>query len=307
MTIDELYKFIQFIANKEQRGFIKPSEFNMLAERAQIDLIHDRFARYKAKDRPSLALEQNNSVIDDIHTLVTQKRLSYNNIPIPQDDVDNWNTAYPGEPFPYQYLIDQFNEEKYGVGSWQTPDDYLHFIQLKRSTSNPDDLTFNQFNTLFADLPYDNIELLTHDQYLMRKESVLNPIDAMNLTGMGGKAVAVVVEGGFRIYKSDSYITAKQTWTSVTSPSYSTFPGTVSRSDYLLEYIRKPKKPHWGYTMVNNMYVFNPSSPNTVELELSEKTHSEVAQRMLSYIGISLRDQEPLGYAEAKVQDQKKS
>ena len=81
MTIDELYKFIQFIANKEQRGFIKPSEFNMLAERAQIDLIHDRVARYKGKDKPSEILELSHSVLDDIRTVVErrlfQERLNY--------------------------------------------------------------------------------------------------------------------------------------------------------------------------------------------------------------------------------------
>jgi hypothetical protein len=82
MTIDELYKFIQFIANKEQRGFIKPSEFNMLAERAQIDLIHDRVARYKGKDKPSEVLEQSHSVLDDIRTVVTRARLIFNNIDI---------------------------------------------------------------------------------------------------------------------------------------------------------------------------------------------------------------------------------
>ena len=39
MTIDEVYRFIQFIANKDQRGFIKPSEFNLAATRAQLDVI----------------------------------------------------------------------------------------------------------------------------------------------------------------------------------------------------------------------------------------------------------------------------
>ena len=47
MTIDELYRFVQLIANKEQRGFIKPSEFDLLAEQAQLDLIHDRVASTK--------------------------------------------------------------------------------------------------------------------------------------------------------------------------------------------------------------------------------------------------------------------
>ena len=45
MTIDEVYKFVQFMANKEQRGYIKPSEFNMLAKRAQLDVIKDRVGK----------------------------------------------------------------------------------------------------------------------------------------------------------------------------------------------------------------------------------------------------------------------
>ena len=45
MTIDEIYKFVQFMANKEQRGFIKPSEFNMLAKRAQLDVLKDKVGK----------------------------------------------------------------------------------------------------------------------------------------------------------------------------------------------------------------------------------------------------------------------
>ncbi len=74
MTIDELYRFVQLIANKEQRGFIKPSEFNLLAQQAQLDLIHDRVARYKteseAMSKGSKVLVQNHSVLDDIRSVV---------------------------------------------------------------------------------------------------------------------------------------------------------------------------------------------------------------------------------------------
>ena len=47
MTIDELYRYIQFIANKEQRGFIKPTEFNLLADRAQMELFTKRYNNLK--------------------------------------------------------------------------------------------------------------------------------------------------------------------------------------------------------------------------------------------------------------------
>ena len=108
--------------------------------------------------------------------------------------------------------------------------------------------------------------------------------------------VSVMIDEGFEVYTNPT-VDLTETWDSTNSE--------VNSRGIFLEYVRKPKNPHWGYTMVNDMYVFNPSSPNTVELELPEKTHSEIAQRMLSYIGISLRDGEPLGYAERKMKDQK--
>ena len=75
MTIDELYKFIQFIANKEQRGFIKPSEFNMLAERAQLDVIRDRCAKIGAQGAPSTPMTH--SVMDDLASVVEHSTISY--------------------------------------------------------------------------------------------------------------------------------------------------------------------------------------------------------------------------------------
>ena len=272
MTIDELYKFIQFIANKEQRGFIKPSEFNMLAKRAQIDLIHDRVARYKGKDKPSEILEQSHSVLDDIRTVVERKKLIYNNI--------NINPDQDGAPNPNPYP--EYDPNKKGAFSY--PNDYLHFIRLHMLGTS----VGNAFNTSL-DGAGDEIKLLTQDQLSRRRGSFIVPITISD-------PVAAMVDEGFEIFDGpESEVT--ETWS---------YAQTELRTENVfLTYIKRPKDPHWGYTMVNDMYVFNPSSPNTVELELPEKTHSEIAQRMLSYIGISLRDREPLGYAEAKMKDQK--
>lgn len=39
MTIDKVYQFVNFVANKEQRGAFTPAQFNMLAPIAQIEFI----------------------------------------------------------------------------------------------------------------------------------------------------------------------------------------------------------------------------------------------------------------------------
>jgi len=66
MTIDELYRFVQFIANKDQRGFIKPSEFNLAATRAQLDIIEEKF-----KEKNS----QKN--LDDLAPVVEKATITY--------------------------------------------------------------------------------------------------------------------------------------------------------------------------------------------------------------------------------------
>ena len=43
ININELYKFVQFVSNKEQSGYIKPSEFNIAVDRAQMQLFMERY------------------------------------------------------------------------------------------------------------------------------------------------------------------------------------------------------------------------------------------------------------------------
>ena len=49
MTIDEIYRLVQTFANKEQRGFIAPSEFNLLAKQAELELYNKRLSIVKEK------------------------------------------------------------------------------------------------------------------------------------------------------------------------------------------------------------------------------------------------------------------
>ena len=49
MTIDEVYKLVQVFANKEQRGFISPSDFNLLAKQAEHELYNKRLSIVKQK------------------------------------------------------------------------------------------------------------------------------------------------------------------------------------------------------------------------------------------------------------------
>lgn len=262
MTIDELYRFVQLIANKEQRGFIKPSEFNLLAQQSQLDLIHDRVARYKTEGeilkQMSSSLVQNHSVLDDIRTVIKKVILTYD------DSAGSGVYKYP------ENEIDPIEKAPLG--------EYLHFLRIFQTGQLPIVGTTLDVDSVHLDAGANNIELLTHDQLANRVNSQVCPVDNSN-------RVAVMVEDGFEIYENGA-VEEK---------------GAHALS---LVYIYKPVAPHWGYNLINDKYIYNPSSSNTKQLTLPTKTHREIAQRILSYIGIALRDNEPLAYAEAKVKDQ---
>lgn len=42
MTIDEIYRLVQAFASKDQRGFITPAEFNLMAQQAELELYNER-------------------------------------------------------------------------------------------------------------------------------------------------------------------------------------------------------------------------------------------------------------------------
>ena len=220
MTIDELYRYVQFLANKEQRGFIKPTEFNLLAERAQLDVIRDRYGKI-GTNQASPSAPQSHSVLDDL--------------------------APGGEKATITYDSSGVND------AFSYPTDYLYFMRMT--------------------LAGKNVEIITHDQLAMRLDSQL-------MAPSADYPIAVMIDEGFEIYSSTTEDTS----------------GTV-----VLTYIKKPVAPFWAYVISNGTYIYSSTMNENQQLTLAESTHNEIAQRMLSYIGISLRDQEPLSYAEGKI------
>ena len=43
VNIDTVYQKVLALANKEQRGYITPQEFNLLADKAQMDIFENYF------------------------------------------------------------------------------------------------------------------------------------------------------------------------------------------------------------------------------------------------------------------------
>jgi len=80
ININDLYKFVQFIANKEQSGFIKPSEFNLATESAQMQLFMERYsnpAEYQpGSGKARTGYNQTQKINDDLRFFIKRRTLS---------------------------------------------------------------------------------------------------------------------------------------------------------------------------------------------------------------------------------------
>lgn len=76
------------------------------------------------------------------------------------------------------------------------------------------------------------------------------------------------------------------------------FPEDLLRVE--VTYLREPIKPIWAFTLVNNRPVYDPD--NSVDIEFPREMHNELMIKILSYVGINLREGVLMQYAEAKNQ-----
>jgi len=230
MTIDEIYRFVQFSANKEQRGFIKPSEFNLLADRAQMELFTQRYnnlkehmnVRTKTASQstvPGVQYASNQKVLDDLRAFINH-------------DID---LTYDATNRVFDY-----------------PANYIHLTSLSHAGRN--------------------IKIVNEDKiYSILNSSITPP----TLT----KPVAVIFNEGIRVYISSDE-------------------NGVLISGVKCSYLSRPTRPRWAYVEVDNNPLYDPS--NSVQVDLPEQTHNELAMKILSYIGINLKDNDVYAFGEIK-------
>ena len=72
-------------------------------------------------------------------------------------------------------------------------------------------------------------------------------------------------------------------------------------SNVNLSYLSQPPKPVWGYTIVNKRPVFDANT--SVDLLWSDVCINDIVIRAMSYVGISIKDNEIISYSQAKIKE----
>ena len=76
VNIDNVYQKVLAIANKEQRGYITPQEFNLFADQAQMDIFEQYFYDINQFNR----IPGNDTEYADMLTLLEEKIAIFKNI-----------------------------------------------------------------------------------------------------------------------------------------------------------------------------------------------------------------------------------
>lgn len=223
VNINTVYLRVLAIANKEQRGYITPQEFNTLANQAQLDI----FEQYFYDLNQFLRLPGNDTIHSDAVDMLEEKIGIFEvyNSPIGTGTLSELNVHKLGAVY-HQETIN-------GV---QT--------KVEAEKLNPNELRYYINSPLTAPTVKRPVFIVQQDQI-----TVL-PVEADNLS---------------------------------------------------MNYIKKPADVYWGYTIINDEALYNPSTSIDFQLHASEET--ELVLKILSLAGVVIRD--PQLYQIAATEDAK--
>lgn len=284
------------IANKQNFGYISPSDFNLYAKQAQLDLFENYFYRYNewiAKQNARISgsgyadiVKNLEEVIDTFSVEGGLFNLSNNTYKMPNED--NNDSAY--------YLLDKviIYDNKIVSGSLTTlgstviEDSSANFISAGVSAGDvvatiSDDVVY--YRTIL------NVQSATALQ-LSSSLTLSSPLYAVYSNSF--REAERVSHSKINLLSRSNLTTPK-----LNTPAYTQSELTVSLYPLTIDgvgqvksqYIRKPKDPKWTYTSLSGGEpAFNQGAQDYQDFELPVSDEPRLISKILQYVGISIRD-----------------
>ena len=227
VNINTVYQRVLTIANKEQRGYITPLEFNILANQAQMDIFEQYFYDLNQYHRVS-------SINETIYT---------DTVDILQEKIDHFER--------FRITVDM--SEGGGVGI--LPDTYYRMGAI-----------YYKKNGRYYEI--ENVEQNEHHIYLgspLTEPTFTRPIYVRAINGAG------------------------PTTTEIRERRIQIFPEAIT-SDVFCNFIARPTTARWGYTMVNDKPLYNPSSAYSTNFELHQSEETDLVFKICALAGIVIKD-----------------
>lgn len=75
MNIDQVYRFLQYLSNKSQSGYLTPKDFNLSLPRALNEWVMKRYKNVNANSASELGWQKNQKITDDLRFLLERNKV----------------------------------------------------------------------------------------------------------------------------------------------------------------------------------------------------------------------------------------
>ena len=218
VSIDSVYQKVLAFANKEQRGYITPQEFNLFANQAQMEIFEQYFYDLNQVAR----VPGNEYVYADPDDILEEKLQIFQH----EEVLGPTIPSYVHRVYRIEFMPPTTSST--GLSSTNTPGDIFNCEILKTK----------DFNDVISGPP-------------LTKPTLIRP-------------VANIRNNTLRISDGE----------------------TISNSANIF-FFKQPIKVRWGYVVVNEKALYDPTYTTDFELHRSEE--SELVYRTLAYAGVTLQ------------------
>jgi len=316
--INEVRNSVLTILNKNNYGYISPSDFNLMAANAQMELYEEYFSNFN-KTINAENLRTSGSDYADIakplaevleNFLVTDSLISkigYNSYPLNQFYTPSVTTT-GNSAYMIEKILCYTDILKSGTNTT------INLQALEDTTANfitsgvaVGDIVVNAttFKTTFVISVSATILVLNEDIFLVTSNKYI-------IYSQSSISEAEKVAAGKITMLNASILTAP----SLIYPAYTisgdiinVYPSTInSYGAVSATYFRYPKVPKWTYiTLSGGEPLFDQSQPDYQDFELPNEDGYKLVTKMLEYLGISIREIEVSQFGTAQQQHEQPS
>ena len=308
--INSVRQTVMSILNKNNYGYISPSDFNLFAKQAQLDLFEDYFYSYNYQINKENGRSSGTGYADITKGL--------------EEVIDTFSVTLP--------LLNSAGNEYFLPSLTTTSNDYylINKILIHNETiTNGTTAGLSGTNTI-VDSTKDFVALGVNVGDVVG--IVIGGI-TKNFNVLSVAATELVVNTntitvqplGYYVYKGDNIKEAEKvsnskitmlnnsilTKPNLTYPAYTmealvaqAYPNTVVGIGQLIsQYIRFPFVPKWTFvTLTNGEPVFDPSQPDYQDFELPNDDEVNLISKILQYAGMSIREVAAVQFGQAQDQ-----
>tara|TARA_R100000656_G_scaffold9781_1_gene10517 strand:- start:359 stop:1285 length:927 start_codon:yes stop_codon:yes gene_type:complete len=286
INVDQVYKTVLLIINKEQRGYLTPDEFNKIGTQVQLDIFESYFETLNQQLRfPQNDSDYANRVKTVNEKIDVFKRIQTCTFTAATSTESAYFTIPAQLPSTTETITTILNQKPYALTTLtqaQINPDYSNVTVTKDGAAFSQQDNWSIASDIFTldNKPDAGLEIIINIAPLYKlgtviynDEQELQPIQRSELVRLNlSSYTKPSTDYPVYLYENDKIIMYPQSVITGVEASY----------------VQKPSNPVWNFTSSVSGYVYAPTTSTDFQLHISEQTN--VILQVLLYAGVVIKD-----------------